>query len=198
MVLCRYYSSDHRWVPPHSQGGGLQQSDAMLHGKKVKRRTAAATDSGSDRIAGNRRSEDPGGCCGACAGGQFYNFTNQTYRFVCSSLAPFLQICANLDSAIVSTKNYEPELKKKVPRPVKTFDIVEKRHAVSLFFQLLKAVIESNLHSYAGFLSGSTWRLSKVDDAADPRLHEPSSWRQAQTVWNTGVWSRCGDFGAAR
>ncbi|GLD49089.1 probable ATP-dependent RNA helicase DHX58 [Lates japonicus] len=39
-----------------------------------------------------------------------------------------LQICANLDSAIVSTKNYAPELKKKVPRPIKTFDIVEKRH----------------------------------------------------------------------
>ncbi|XP_028268361.1 ATP-dependent RNA helicase DHX58 [Parambassis ranga] len=38
-----------------------------------------------------------------------------------------LQICANLDSAIVSTKNYAPELKEKVPRPVKTFDIVEKR-----------------------------------------------------------------------
>ncbi|XP_069565189.1 ATP-dependent RNA helicase DHX58 [Brachyistius frenatus] len=38
-----------------------------------------------------------------------------------------LQICANLDSAIVSTKNYAPELEKKVPRPIKTFDIVEKR-----------------------------------------------------------------------
>ncbi|CAG5898032.1 unnamed protein product [Menidia menidia] len=40
-----------------------------------------------------------------------------------------LQICANLDSAIVSTKNYVPELTKKVPRPIKTFDIVEKRVA---------------------------------------------------------------------
>lgn len=38
-----------------------------------------------------------------------------------------LQICANLDSAIVSTKNYASELKEKVPRPIKTFDIVEKR-----------------------------------------------------------------------
>ncbi|XP_058509635.1 probable ATP-dependent RNA helicase DHX58 [Solea solea] len=38
-----------------------------------------------------------------------------------------LQICANLDSAIVSTKNCVPELKKKVPRPIKTFDIVESR-----------------------------------------------------------------------
>uniref|UniRef100_A0A8C4HYC8 RNA helicase n=1 Tax=Dicentrarchus labrax TaxID=13489 RepID=A0A8C4HYC8_DICLA len=38
-----------------------------------------------------------------------------------------LQICANLDSAIVSTKHYAPELKEKVPRPKKTFDIVEKR-----------------------------------------------------------------------
>uniref|UniRef100_A0A3B3CTK0 RNA helicase n=1 Tax=Oryzias melastigma TaxID=30732 RepID=A0A3B3CTK0_ORYME len=47
-----------------------------------------------------------------------------------------LEICANLDSAIVSTKNYEPELKKKVPRPTKTFDIVEKRHADPLGDQL--------------------------------------------------------------
>ncbi|XP_020488255.2 probable ATP-dependent RNA helicase DHX58 [Labrus bergylta] len=38
-----------------------------------------------------------------------------------------LQICANLDSAIVSTKDCMPELKKKVPRPVKRFNIVDKR-----------------------------------------------------------------------
>uniref|UniRef100_A0A8C9YDR0 RNA helicase n=1 Tax=Sander lucioperca TaxID=283035 RepID=A0A8C9YDR0_SANLU len=38
-----------------------------------------------------------------------------------------LQICSNLDSAIVSTKNYVSELKEKVPRPLKSFDIVEKR-----------------------------------------------------------------------
>ncbi|XP_059203544.1 ATP-dependent RNA helicase DHX58-like [Centropristis striata] len=38
-----------------------------------------------------------------------------------------LQICANLDSAIVSTKNYVSQLKQNVPRPRKTYDIVEKR-----------------------------------------------------------------------
>ncbi|XP_041634574.1 probable ATP-dependent RNA helicase DHX58 [Cheilinus undulatus] len=38
-----------------------------------------------------------------------------------------LQICSNLDSAIVSTKNYVTELKEKVPRPVKKFNIVKKR-----------------------------------------------------------------------
>ncbi|XP_068574914.1 ATP-dependent RNA helicase DHX58 [Cebidichthys violaceus] len=38
-----------------------------------------------------------------------------------------LEICANLDSAIVSTKNYVSELKQNVPRPVKKFDIVDKR-----------------------------------------------------------------------
>ncbi|KAF7668747.1 hypothetical protein LDENG_00290920 [Lucifuga dentata] len=38
-----------------------------------------------------------------------------------------MEICANLDSAIVSSKIYEPELKRKVPRPVKRFDIVENR-----------------------------------------------------------------------
>lgn len=38
-----------------------------------------------------------------------------------------LEICANLDSAIVSTKVHVSELKKKVPRPIKRFDIVERR-----------------------------------------------------------------------
>lgn len=38
-----------------------------------------------------------------------------------------LQICANLDSAIVSTKNFVAELNEKVPRPKKQFDIVDAR-----------------------------------------------------------------------
>ncbi|KAK5855947.1 hypothetical protein PBY51_007576 [Eleginops maclovinus] len=38
-----------------------------------------------------------------------------------------LQICANLDSAIVSTKNYLSELKEKVPKPIKKFAIVDER-----------------------------------------------------------------------
>ncbi|XP_066498199.1 probable ATP-dependent RNA helicase DHX58 [Hoplias malabaricus] len=38
-----------------------------------------------------------------------------------------LQICANLDSVIVSTKNYVPELKAAVPRPMKNYDIVNVR-----------------------------------------------------------------------
>lgn len=53
---------------------------------------------------------------------------------VLSSYLSLLQICANLDSAIVSTKNYAPELKKMVPRPIKRFDIVEKRPVVSKYF----------------------------------------------------------------
>lgn len=40
------------------------------------------------------------------------------------------QICANLDSAVVSTKNYLPELEERVPKPVKTFDIVDERSEV--------------------------------------------------------------------
>ncbi|KAM7387360.1 hypothetical protein PAMA_009807 [Pampus argenteus] len=48
-------------------------------------------------------------------------------RILDTAVEHVLQICANLDSAIVSTKNYTPELKEKVPRPIKTFDIVEKR-----------------------------------------------------------------------
>ncbi|TRY59831.1 hypothetical protein DNTS_035253 [Danionella cerebrum] len=38
-----------------------------------------------------------------------------------------LQICANLDSVIVSTKNYKSVLQEVVPRPQKKYDIVEKR-----------------------------------------------------------------------
>ncbi|XP_046894879.1 probable ATP-dependent RNA helicase DHX58 [Hypomesus transpacificus] len=38
-----------------------------------------------------------------------------------------LQICANLDSAIVSAETHASELKKKVPKPKKRFDIVDKR-----------------------------------------------------------------------
>lgn len=52
-----------------------------------------------------------------------------------------LQICANLDSAIVSTKNFAPELREKVPRPIKTFDIVEKR-AMDPFGDHLKMMME--------------------------------------------------------
>lgn len=38
-----------------------------------------------------------------------------------------LQICANLDSHVVSTKKYKPELEERVPRPVRTFNIAEER-----------------------------------------------------------------------
>lgn len=47
-----------------------------------------------------------------------------------SSSPPSPQICANLDSDIVSTKNYLPELEERVPKPVKTFDIVDERSKV--------------------------------------------------------------------
>ncbi|RXN12834.1 putative ATP-dependent RNA helicase DHX58 [Labeo rohita] len=43
-----------------------------------------------------------------------------------------LQICANLDSVIVSTKNFTPVLKKVVPKPKKQYDIVEKRAQVMM------------------------------------------------------------------
>uniref|UniRef100_UPI0037E8891D ATP-dependent RNA helicase DHX58-like n=1 Tax=Semicossyphus pulcher TaxID=241346 RepID=UPI0037E8891D len=57
-----------------------------------------------------------------------------------------LQICANLDSAIVSTKHFMPELKKKVPRPTKTFDIVEKRR-LDPFGDHLKRMMHK-IHEY--------------------------------------------------
>ncbi|XP_023149833.2 probable ATP-dependent RNA helicase DHX58 [Amphiprion ocellaris] len=52
-----------------------------------------------------------------------------------------LQICANLDSAIVSAKNFAPELEQKVPRPIKTFDIVEKR-ILDPFGEHVKSMME--------------------------------------------------------
>ncbi|XP_034567100.1 probable ATP-dependent RNA helicase DHX58 [Notolabrus celidotus] len=57
-----------------------------------------------------------------------------------------LQICANLDSAIVSTKNYVPELKEKVPRPKKDYAIVEKRPK-DPFGDHLKAMM-SQIHEF--------------------------------------------------
>ncbi|XP_053471371.1 probable ATP-dependent RNA helicase DHX58 [Ictalurus furcatus] len=44
------------------------------------------------------------------------------------AIAHVLEICANLDSVIVSTKNYEAELKEAVPRPMKNYDIVDERY----------------------------------------------------------------------
>ncbi|XP_039543155.1 probable ATP-dependent RNA helicase DHX58 isoform X2 [Pimephales promelas] len=57
-----------------------------------------------------------------------------------------LQICANLDSVIVSTKNYTPALKKVVPRPKKQYDIVEKR-ALDPFADHLKLMM-SMIHEF--------------------------------------------------
>lgn len=44
------------------------------------------------------------------------------------AIAHVLEICANLDSVIVSTKNYQVELKEAVPRPMKNYDIVDERY----------------------------------------------------------------------
>lgn len=47
--------------------------------------------------------------------------------------ASLLQICANLDSVIVSTENYKMDLKNAVPRPIKNYDIVNERPWVCLY-----------------------------------------------------------------
>ncbi|XP_043089590.1 probable ATP-dependent RNA helicase DHX58 isoform X1 [Puntigrus tetrazona] len=57
-----------------------------------------------------------------------------------------LQICANLDSVIVSTKNYTPVLKKVVPKPKKQYDIVKKR-TLDPFGDHLKAMM-SMIHEF--------------------------------------------------
>ena len=115
------------------------------------------------------------------------------------------QICANLDSSIVSTKNYAPELKMKVPRPIKTFDIVNQRPEVQTFFWIKKELIWKLAHSDAIIfeqfepclvLLGSVWGWSEADYAEDPRAHELES--ETERVWHAGVRGRCGDFRAAR
>uniref|UniRef100_A0A8C1HN98 RNA helicase n=1 Tax=Cyprinus carpio carpio TaxID=630221 RepID=A0A8C1HN98_CYPCA len=57
-----------------------------------------------------------------------------------------LQICANLDSVIVSTKNFTPVLQKVVPRPKKQYDIVERR-ALDPFGDHLKSMM-SMIHEF--------------------------------------------------
>ncbi|XP_067270244.1 probable ATP-dependent RNA helicase DHX58 [Pseudorasbora parva] len=57
-----------------------------------------------------------------------------------------LQICANLDSVIVSTKNYTPVLEEVVPKPIKQYDIVEKR-ARDPFGEHLKLMM-SMIHEF--------------------------------------------------
>ncbi|XP_056091848.1 probable ATP-dependent RNA helicase DHX58 [Rhinichthys klamathensis goyatoka] len=57
-----------------------------------------------------------------------------------------LQICANLDSVIVSTKDYTPALKEVVPKPKKQYDIVEKR-ALDPFGDHLKLMM-SMIHEF--------------------------------------------------
>ncbi|KAM3863787.1 ATP-dependent RNA helicase DHX58 [Diretmus argenteus] len=49
-------------------------------------------------------------------------------KILANAVEHVLQICANLDSAIVSSETYAPELKEKVPKPMKRFDIVDSRH----------------------------------------------------------------------
>uniref|UniRef100_A0AAR2JU10 RNA helicase n=1 Tax=Pygocentrus nattereri TaxID=42514 RepID=A0AAR2JU10_PYGNA len=65
-----------------------------------------------------------------------------------------LQICANLDSVIVSTKNYVPELRMVVPRPIKKYDIVDTR-LFDPFGEHLKEMMRM-IHGYMA--SGITFR----------------------------------------
>lgn len=53
-------------------------------------------------------------------------------QLLCPQQGPHLpsQVCANLDSAVVSTTMNVSELEERVPRPVKTFDIAEERPEV--------------------------------------------------------------------
>ncbi|XP_076000381.1 ATP-dependent RNA helicase DHX58 [Genypterus blacodes] len=60
-----------------------------------------------------------------------------------------LEVCANLDSAIVKSEIYAPELKKKVPRPVKTFALVDKR-LEDLFEDHLKRMMQQ-IHEFMVF-----------------------------------------------
>ncbi|XP_062874971.1 probable ATP-dependent RNA helicase DHX58 isoform X2 [Trichomycterus rosablanca] len=69
-----------------------------------------------------------------------------------------LQICANLDSVIVSTKNYIPELKNVVPKPKKRYDIVNENR-LDPFGRHLKRMM-SLIHEYMS--SGQTLSLREM------------------------------------
>lgn len=184
MVPYRYHSTDNRWVPPHQQGLSLQQGDGVLRGEKVERRTTIATDPGSHCFTGDRGRKDPGNGCGACTAGQglhvrlgvwldssliWAGLSDLPHVFSSSSSCfSASQICANLDSAIVSTKNYVAELQENVPRPIKRYDIVEKRLEVSWFCWIYISRIMKNFQfkTYAAvmhpdnyFILQPTWEL---------------------------------------
>ncbi|KAJ7992343.1 hypothetical protein DPEC_G00277540 [Dallia pectoralis] len=67
-----------------------------------------------------------------------------------------LQICANLDSAIVSSKEHALDLKRKVPRPMKRFDIVDRRPQ-DPFGDRLKSMMRL-IHDFIEPVSGLTLR----------------------------------------
>lgn len=141
-------------MPPHPQGECLQPDHEVLRGEEVERGATVAADPGSHRLTGGWRRKDPGKGRGARPAGQ-----DSTKCFIHTRLPQLsslpllllllllsrLQICANLDSAIVSTKNYVPELNNKVPRPIKTFDIVDQRPKVC-------TMLTHRLHSYSSGL----------------------------------------------
>ncbi|KAK7939916.1 hypothetical protein WMY93_003242 [Mugilogobius chulae] len=62
-----------------------------------------------------------------------------------------LTICANMDSAIVSTQNYKPDLQEKVPRPRKHYDITEKRPRDPFGDQLKWMMLQ--IHEFMGLPS---------------------------------------------
>ncbi|XP_029912843.1 ATP-dependent RNA helicase DHX58 [Myripristis murdjan] len=67
-------------------------------------------------------------------------------RILAKAVDHVLEICANMDSAIVSSKTYAPELKEQVPRPIKKFDIADDR-PLDPFGDHLKLIMEQ-IHEY--------------------------------------------------
>ena len=125
---------------------------------------------------------------GASNGKEYLILTQSPFKsldiYVCShyvkKLTPLIfrmQICANLDSAIVSAEVHAPELAAKVPRPRTTFDIVEKRPEVSSAFavsieyhlNVIYAGVEESTHLFVCPQPiGSVCRSFNLYDAEDP------------------------------
>ncbi|CAL8273211.1 unnamed protein product [Lota lota] len=93
-----------------------------------------------------------------------------------------LEICANLDSAIVSAEVHAPELAAKVPRPCTRFDIVERRPEDPFGDHLTSTMLE--IHEYL-FLASPSLKLREIgtqDYEADVVLLEESGVRQGKRL----------------
>ncbi|XP_030198195.1 ATP-dependent RNA helicase DHX58 [Gadus morhua] len=93
-----------------------------------------------------------------------------------------LEICANLDSAIVSAEVHAPELAAKVPRPRTTFDIVEKRPEDPFADHLTSMMLKIHEYLYTADPSLQFREIGTQDYEADVVLLEESGVKQGKRL----------------